>query len=343
MAISSVDVARRAGVSTAVVSYVFNDGPRGVAPATREKVLRAATELGYRPNRVARALRSGATGFIGILTPDSSIPFFAELTRALVSALGERGLLALVSHAGISGRNETQTIEALLSAQIDGLLVIAFWQESHSGIHPNVPVVYVHHRPSEAIGGLVTSDNEHATLTALDHLHDVHGIEDPWLWTGPDDLGPLGERTRAWSKHRGGDERQIIRSHFSASDSERVFLEYARQKDLPRALVVATDQQAVGILAGAYAAGIRIPDDLAIVSLDGTPESAFTAPALTVVQQPLDLMAKDAISLMLGEATQLPPRQGKLVPRRSCGCSFDPTAEAPPHRSFEQPTAADRH
>ena len=324
MAVSSVDVARRAGTSTAVVSYVFNDGPRGVAPQTREKVLRAAAELGYRPNRMARALRSGTTGFIGVLVPDSSIPFFAELTRALVSALGRRQHLALVSHAGISGRSEIETIEALLSAQVDGLLVTAFWQESHADLRSDVPVVYVHHKPPQAVGQLIGSDNAHATLAAVDHLVDVHGIDKPGFWTGPDDAGPLGERIDAWRDRCRTGDAGLVRSHFSAADAERVFLELVEREEVPRALIVATDQQATGILAGAYAADVHVPEDLAIISLDGATETAYTAPALTVMQQPLEQMADDAVAVLLGEIETAPQRQARLVPRRSCGCVYAP-------------------
>ena len=76
--VTAKDVAERAGTSTAVVSYVFNDGPRGVAPATRERVLRAATELNYRPNALARALSNGRTASVGLIVPDIANRFFAE-------------------------------------------------------------------------------------------------------------------------------------------------------------------------------------------------------------------------------------------------------------------------
>ena len=77
------DVARLAGTSTAVVSYVFNDGPRPVAAATRERVLAAAAELGYLPNALARSLSAGRTHSLGLIVPDICNPYFAELARAI--------------------------------------------------------------------------------------------------------------------------------------------------------------------------------------------------------------------------------------------------------------------
>lgn len=327
MAVTYADVAKRAGTSTAVVSYVFNDGPRGVAPKTRARVLKAAQELGYRPNRLAAGLRSGSTGFVGVLVPDSSIPFFAELTRTMIAELGKRGFLALVSHAGLSGLAETATIDALLSAKVDGLLLTAFSREDHPQLDLDIPVVYVHHKPPSSDAVLIESDNDHATRLAVEHLR-WHGIE-PAFWTGPDDEGPLGVRTRAWQDSL-GTAAEPLRSAFSAGDAEAAFLSLAAEGGVPRGIVVATDQQAVGILAGAYEAGIRVPDELALISLDGSPETAFTSPPLTVVQQPLEEMVRQAVSILANDqdrAEHISP--GRLVLRRSCGCVPARTPERP--------------
>ena len=81
--VTRADVARRAGTSTAVVSYVINDGPRPVAAETRRRVLDAIAELGYRPNRVAQALRGQRSRVLGLIVPDISNPFYAELARII--------------------------------------------------------------------------------------------------------------------------------------------------------------------------------------------------------------------------------------------------------------------
>lgn len=318
MAVTYADVATLAGTSTAVVSYVFNDGPRNVAPETKARVLEAARALGYRPNRLAASLRSGSTGFVGVLAPDSSIPFFAELTRALISELGEQGHLALVSHAGISGMNEVATIEALLSARVEGLLVTAFWNEEHLEVDVNVPVVYVHHRPASSSSPLIPSDNVHATKLAVDHMKS-HGIA-PAFWTGPDDEGPLGERTQTWREAVGELAAEPFRSNYDAAEAARVFLQVVASGEVPRGIVCATDQQAFGILAGAYEAGIRVPEQLAVISLDGSPETAFTAPPLTTVKQPIRAMVKAAVATLTNTQPLGEQFRGDLIIRRSCGC-----------------------
>lgn len=319
MAVTYADVAKMAGTSTAVVSYVFNDGPRGVAPGTRERVLAAAAALGYRPNRLAEALRTGASGFVGVLAPDSSIPFFAELTRALVAELGRRKLFALVSHAGLSGLTELEAIDTLLSAQVDGLIVTAFWEEDHSALRPDVPLVYVHHRPPGSAGTLIPSDNTHAVALAIEHFRTEHSISSPAFWSGPTDHGPLGERARSWAGIVGSNGL-LIRSEHDSSAAESEFQRMAAQGDIPRGIIVATDQQAFGILAAAYQEGIRIPEDLAIISLDGSQQSAFTAPSLTVVQQPLEKIASRAVDTLFGKKPSGISPEGHLIIRHSCGC-----------------------
>ena len=93
------DVARLAGTSTAVVSYVINNGPRPVAPATRERVLAAIKDLGYRPDRVAQAMASRRTDLIGLIVPDARQPFFAEMAHAVEQAASERGKMVLVGNS----------------------------------------------------------------------------------------------------------------------------------------------------------------------------------------------------------------------------------------------------
>lgn len=320
------DVARRAGTSTAVVSYVFNDGPRGVSDEARRRVLAAAEELGYRPNRIARALRAARTGFIGVISPDSSIPYFAELDRALIAAIGARGSTALISHPGPAGMSDEQAVRSLLEAQIDGLVMVA-WEGRRLDFDLSaspVPIVFVHHRPDGAVGTFVAADDEHAVEEAFHHLRDQHGYERVGFWTGPEDVGPAGRRTATW---RGllSEPREPHRSGYSRSETRDAFIGSA-QDSIERAMIVATDEQAFGILAGAHLRGIRVPEDLAVISLDGTPGADCTVPALAAIEQPVAHMAETAVASLMEHAESGPTKRGVLVPRRSCGCGNPPAA-----------------
>ncbi|CAI2095152.1 Catabolite control protein [Serratia entomophila] len=120
--ITRADVARVAGTSVAVVSYVINNGPRPVAEATRLRVLAAIAQTGYRPNDIARALASGSTQTYGLVVPDISNPFFATLARALQQEAFSRGRVLLLGDAGDDRQREYELINHLLSRQVDGLL-----------------------------------------------------------------------------------------------------------------------------------------------------------------------------------------------------------------------------
>src|SRR4051794_7921304 len=104
------DVARLAGTSPAVVSYVLNDGPRPVSAPTRERVLAAVAELGYRPNRVARALRAKRTRAFGLIAPDASNPFFAALARAIEDAAYADGYTLLVGNSADDPEREASYV-----------------------------------------------------------------------------------------------------------------------------------------------------------------------------------------------------------------------------------------
>ncbi|MBE1587936.1 LacI family DNA-binding transcriptional regulator [Nonomuraea angiospora] len=316
------DVARRAGTSTAVVSYVMNNGPRPVAAATRERVLAAAAELGYRPNRIARALRSRTTGVAGLVLADASNPYFGALARHVERALEGRDLLTLVGNAGYSAQRQRHLVERFLAAQVDGLVIVSadsVGDVAEVAEAAGVPAVYVHHGPPGA--PVAAADNQDAVREAVAHLRG-HGHRHVAFLAGPDDEGPVGVRRAAWQAAVAGDPgAALLRCDYSRAAADALTRGLAAAGTLPRALVTATDEQAIGVLSGAWARGLAVPDRLAVISLDGTPESAHTAPALTVTEQPLQAMAEQAVALLFDEAAAPLAARAALIPRRSCGCA----------------------
>ena len=113
------DVANRAGISPAVVSYVVNGGPRRVAPGTRSKVLRAIEDLGYRPNGLARALRVQKTFTIGLIVPDNTNPFFAQLARAVEETAFARGYVLLLGNSGQDDKRQAAYVRTFLERKVD--------------------------------------------------------------------------------------------------------------------------------------------------------------------------------------------------------------------------------
>ena len=116
------DVAKEAGTSVAVVSYVINNGPRPVAEATRQRVLQAIKKTGYRPNGIARALASGSTQTYGLVAPDISNPFIASMAHALQREAFADGKVLLLGDAGDNSGRERELINNMLNRQVDGLI-----------------------------------------------------------------------------------------------------------------------------------------------------------------------------------------------------------------------------
>lgn len=320
MAVTIADVAHRAGTSTAVVSYVLNDGPRPVAATTRDRVLAAIDELGYRPNRPAASLRSGTTGLTGLVVPDTVNPYFATLARHLEAALDAAGTLAVMVNTGYDPARQATAVERLLTARVDGIVLVSADgadDPSAAAHEAGTPLVAVHHRPVGGLAPLVAADNDAAVRAAVSHLHE-HGHNEIDFLAGPADDGPVAIRTAAWRATTNG---RLWRCAYDRSAATRLVGELATGARLPRALLVATDEQAVGVLAGAAAHGVGIPHDLAVASCDGSPDTAFTVPPLTVTEQPFADMAADAVEqLGVAGGRPQPAQRARLVVRHSCGC-----------------------
>jgi LacI family transcriptional regulator len=313
MAVTARDVAARANTSTAVVSYVLNNGPRPVAAATRLRVLEAVKELGYLPNGIAKALRTSRTGLVGVAFPDAMSPYFSALAKDIESELQKAGKLTLFSNSETENSREENVIAAFRSVQVDGIISVSSEYITTS----DVDVVYVFNAPL-GIDPTVSADDDLAVRTAYEHLVS-HGHSDIGFIAGLRDTGPVGVRTAAWRALRGGDV-EPFRSAYSFESAWALASELMAASSLPGAVIIATDEQAIGVLAAAHERGVRIPDDLAVISMDGSPITRFTAPALTVMEQPTLPMAQAAVQSLLGEAhaDMIPAR---LVIRRSCGCA----------------------
>jgi LacI family transcriptional regulator len=332
------EVARRAGTSSAVVSYVLNNGPRPVSPATRARVLAAIEELGYRPNAVARSLRARRTWTLGLVVPDNSNPFFAEFARAIEDVAFEHGYTLLLGNAMQDDTREASYIRTFLDRQVDGLLLISVGQgavtmQALGG--SQTPLVIVDRLLPGVRAATITVDNQAGGYLATRHLLE-HGHTRIGCLSGPSDLTPSAERHRGWARalSEAGLRRPATlqaRSDFSRHGGYLAARELLRRRQPPTALFALTDQQGIGALRAAAELGVRVPDELAIVSFDGIPESGFTIPGLSTMQQPIEAMARRAVDRLLQLLAQ-PDGQPthdvfpvELLRRGSCGCADPPT------------------
>jgi LacI family transcriptional regulator, galactose operon repressor len=332
-------VAELAGVSPAVVSYVLNGGPRGVAPETRARVLAAVEQLGYSPNGIARSLRMNRTMTLGLVIPDSSNPFFAELARAVEEAAFDAGYTLLVGNATEDEERQTTYVRTFLQRQVDGLLLVP----AHGPVkcltelrNSNRPWVVLDRRVDHlADVSQVLVDSRGGALEATRHLLN-HGRRAVACIAGPIDVTTTQDRVAGWRDalaEAGRRPTKTLIRHVqfgrSAGYHAAIDLLSARRPD---AVFVASDEQALGVLRALAELGMSCPDDVAVASFDGIASSAYAVPALTTMAQPFADLGKHAIARLVArmadpdaeaDVSMLPV---SLVARGSCGCA-DPAGE----------------
>ncbi|MFD4757039.1 LacI family DNA-binding transcriptional regulator [Streptomyces sp. NPDC058426] len=332
------DVARRAGTSTAVVSYVINNGPRPVAPATRERVLAAIKELGYRPDRVAQAMASRRTDLIGLIVPDARQPFFAEMAHAVEQAASERGKMVLVGNSDYADAREVHYLRAFLGMRVAGLILVSQGPSETAAAEIDAwdaRIVLLHRRPSPIDDVAVVTDDVGGAQLATRHLLE-HGAPYVACLGGteqtPAEGDPVSDHIEGWRRAmtEAGlpTEGRLFQSPYNRYDAYKVGLELLAGPDRPPALVCATDDQAIGILRAARELRIDVPGELAVAGFDDVKEAALTDPPLTTVASDRTAMARAAVDLVLDDALRVtsPRRErlkvypSRLVVRRSCGC-----------------------
>ncbi len=304
MAVTRADVAHRAGVSPAVVSYVLRPGMRPVADATRERVLAAIEELGYRPNAIAQALRRGPTQSIGLLVPDHTNPFFGELARAVEDIAFQEDYVLLMGSTADDCAREARYVRAFVDRQVDALLLVAARSHPELGaaVGAGIPVVVLDRVPEGTGVSTVRSDGVQGAELAVDHLVAL-GHERIGIVAGPQDLVVADDRLLGWraALRRAGlphDERLVAHGAFSRAGGAAAAVALLGRTDVT-AMFVSSDVQAAGALTACAERGLAVPRDLSVVSFDGTELAPYTQPALTVVQQPIAQIAGTAMRRLL--------------------------------------------
>ncbi|HEY5179387.1 MAG TPA: LacI family DNA-binding transcriptional regulator [Dermatophilaceae bacterium] len=319
------DVARYAGVSPAVVSYTVNAGPRAVAPATRARVLEAIRVLGYRPNAAARALKIGHTKMFGVVVPDSGNPFFVELGRVLEHTATAHGYALIVVNFDGPGHDVASSIRELALRQVDGMIVAAQVSMPTLAAISECGIRTVLINQFSAVDGVpsVGPDLYEGARTGVNHL----------IWRGHTNIGYVGEMGPPDVRERGWRDALTATGLAAGPAAAAAFSReggYAAGKQLiadenrPTAIFVSSDFQAIGVLRAIHEAGIAIPDEIAVVSFDGSPEAEYTWPALTTVQQPVAEMAEEAVERLVAPTASdaFSRYPTNLIVRQSCGCGM---------------------
>lgn len=283
-----VDVAERAGVSTGTVSNVLS-GARHVRPETRSRVEDALRELGFRPNRVARALSQRRTHTVGMVVPDVTNPFFATLTLTAEQALAERGFAVLFGNAGNDAEVERRYLAEFAERRVDGLVAATSGVETDvlAAVARHVPTVLVDRTIDGWPGDTVLGDDRHGMSLAVAHLAEQGHARialldgDHGLSTGRDRLEGATEQLRAL----GLEAVSVTAGPFTLESGFERAAALLAGPEPPTAICAANDLLAIGALRAAAARGIDVPGRLSITGFDDIAFAEYTSPPLTTVRQ----------------------------------------------------------
>jgi len=327
-------VADRARVSIATVSRVSAD-PAAVSDALRVRVQEAARALNYRPSRAARTLRGRTSQAVGVVVPDLENPFFTAVVRGIDLVLGKAGYTLLLANSDEDASRERTILETFRAEGVAGIIFVpinATRDAYRDVLAPPVHTVAVDRLPSNLRPDLVTVDNVEGTRAGVAHLLAM-GHADVALLGGPSKHSTAEERERGYEDALRAAGRPL-RPELVYYGDFREGGGYHGMKALmalphrPTAVFVANNLMTLGAFRALHEAGVRIPEEIAVVGFDDTPWATSLNPPLTVASQPSQEIGSSAADLLLDRIAR-PDRavrhvilETKLVVRASCGASL---------------------
>ena len=298
------DVARLAGVSHQTVSRVVNDSMH-VRPETRERVLSAMRKLDYRPNPVARALVTGRSRTLGVVSFDTTLYGPASTLFGIERAAHEEGyFVSVVSVRSLDPASVLIAVERLRAQSVDGILIIAPQEAAAQAVlhvPPDMPVVAVEAGPDRAVP-VAAVDQVAGAAQATRHLLDL-GHRTVWHIAGPPAWLEAHQRIEGWRSTLeavGAEVPPLLSGDWSARSGYELGRRLVTFPDVT-AVFVANDQMALGVLRALHEVGRHVPRELSIVGFDDIPEAQYFTPPLTTVRQDFDEMGRQSLMLLLDE------------------------------------------
>lgn len=314
------DVARAAGVSHQTVSRVLNNQPM-VRAETRERVLTAIRELDYRPSHTARALVTGRTGVIGVITFDT----FRYGPAATLEGIGEAAwdvgyLVSTVALRSAEPRAVMEAIERLTDQAVDGIIVIASQKSVIAALAEaphRVPMVMLDNSSTDRIPVVSTAEADGAR-DATTHLLQL-GHSTVWHIAGPSDWVAATGRVPGWLEALnavGAAVPEPLYGDWSAGSGYEHGRTLATRRDVT-AVFAANDQMALGLLQAMHEAGRRVPEEVSVVGFDDIPEAPYLTPPLTTVRPDFAEVGRRCLALALEQLKPDPnPPTHTVVPTR---------------------------
>ena len=315
-AVTMRDVARASGFSPATVSIVLNNAPlaRYIAPATKKRIEDTAKKLGYRPNVMARFLRSKRTHSVGVMFFDITDPYCTPILRGIENALYQVSYVPIFADAHNQRNRFERYLEMLLERHVEALIVVANWlvvdiQLLADFSKRNIPAATIGWElPGDTISSVMV-DNETGGRLALEHLHQL-GHRKIGFIRGPKTLIDSAPRWKGIQKFASGADLEIDLSLVAQLPDSfdpnsgfeggfRLTEELLQRRKKFTALVAFDDLTALGAIRALTKAGIKVPEQCSVIGFDDVPLSATAAPSLTTIRQPLEAMGNLAVNIIM--------------------------------------------
>ncbi|MDP8169803.1 substrate-binding domain-containing protein [Pasteurella skyensis] len=300
------DIARIAKVSTSTVSHVINNS-RFVSDEIREKVLAVVEELNYTPSALARSLKVNETKTIGMLVTASDNPFFAEILRYVEQYCHLNNYNLILSYTDGNTDRLQKNIQALIQKKVDGLILMC--AESHWNIDKSLnsqltlPMVIMDWWPTELNADKIHENSELGGYIATKALIEK-GYKDIAIITGGVKKSLSQNRLNGYKKmlveaNIPLRSEWIIESHFNYEDGFTAMQKLLEHKPYPRAVFACSDTIAIGAYKAIWQAGLKIPEDIAVIGYDDIHLAQYLSPPLTTIHQPKKSLAKTAVETLL--------------------------------------------
>jgi LacI family transcriptional regulator len=320
-----------AGVDRAIVSRVINNDPRlAIRDSTRQRVLKAIADLGYRPNVVARSLRTARAGTLGMLIPDFANPAYTAIVQGAEVAAAAGGSMLLTGSLEGAGKSADNYLQLLGNGRVDGLLLAigghrASDEESLARL--GFPWLFVN-RTGTGRRRYVIQNDAHAVALAVQHLAELGHTRLAYI-SGPRDNDSAQRRRHGYLKAvqaagLAGESDTIIPGRYTPDGGAAAMKRALLMQVPPTAVVAANAASAFGALQAAHRLGANVPGDVSVVAIHDVPMAAYLVPPLTTVMMPLEQLGARAVELLLErpadedirEVTHEPAR---LIVRESTG------------------------
>ena len=327
------DVARESGYSPSTVSIVLNNAPlsRYIPADTKARIVTAARRLGYRPNPLARSLRSQRSNIVGVMVFNITDPFCTPILRGIENSLYQSNYLSLLADAHNEPHRFERYLEMLLDRRVEALIVVANWLVTDIKLladltEKQVPTVIAGRAFEAESVSTVSVDNEGGASMALEHLYRL-GHRDIAFLRGPKNLASSGQRWKgirnfAQSAGLRLDSKRIaelpesLDPNSSFEAGSHLTSELLRREKPFTALMAYDDVTALGALRALKKKGLRVPEDCSVIGFDDVAQASLSVPSLTTVRQPMEAMGSMSVGIILDAIQSVSQKRDLPVVRR---------------------------